>query len=104
MEGRVAQRQRSPFPLSTLVINVTGSAVLGGLIGAITRGALSSTIGTWVGAGFIGGYTTFSTFTYETVRLIEDGAWNYVAWNLVLSGPLSFGAAALTYLLARCRV
>ena len=101
LEGQIAPRQRSPFPLSTLIINVTGSAALGALVGAVTRGLVSSDLGTWIGTGFIGGYTTFSTFTYETVRLIEDGGWNYVAWNLILSGPLSFGAAGLTYVLVR---
>lgn len=101
LEGQIAPRQRSPFPLSTLIINITGSAALGLLVGAVTKGLVSSTLGTWLGTGFLGGYTTFSTFTYETVRLIEDAGWNYVAWNLVLSGPLSFGAAGLTYVLMR---
>ncbi|MGH2709282.1 MAG: hypothetical protein ACRDJK_13460 [Actinomycetota bacterium] len=44
------------------------------------------------------GYTTFSTFIYETVRLLEDRAWRYAAWNLLLSGPLSFSAGALGYI------
>jgi fluoride ion exporter CrcB/FEX len=43
----------------------------------------------WAGTGFPGAYTTFSTFTLETVRLLEDGAWQYAAWNLALSGPLA---------------
>lgn len=103
VEGAVAPWQRSPFPLSTLLVNVSGSALLGAVIAAVGRGWLDSSVGTWAGTGFVGGYTTFSTFTYETVRLIEDRAWNYAAWNLVLSGPLSFAAAATTYLLVRGR-
>jgi CrcB protein len=51
--------------------------------------------------GVIGGFTTFSTFTYETLRLIEDGAWRYAGMNLLLSGPLSFAAARLGYLVTR---
>jgi CrcB protein len=103
LEGVVAPRQRSPFPLSTLVVNVTGSAALGLIVGLASRGTLSSQWTTWVGTGLVGGYTTFSTFTYETVRLIESGAWTYAAWNVALSGPLSFGVAAVAYLLSRGR-
>lgn len=86
LEGAVSQRQRSPFPLSTLIINVSGSTVLGAFVGSVTRSWIDPSIAVWVGTGFIGGYTTFSTFTYETVRLIKDGAWNYVGWNLLLPG------------------
>jgi CrcB protein len=93
--------QPSPSPLSTLVIDVSGSALLGILAGFLTRGAVSPTTSAWVGTGFLGGYTTFLTFTYEAVRLIEDGAWRYVALNVLLSGPLCFVAAAVTYLPAR---
>jgi hypothetical protein len=44
---------------------------------------------TLVGTGFLGAYTTFSTSTFETLRLLEDGAWRYAIWKLMLSGPLS---------------
>lgn len=100
VEGVIAPRQQSPFPLSTLVVNVSGSTLLGALIGAATGGHVPTTLLDWLGTGFLGGYTTFSTFTYETVRLIEDGAWRYVAWNVALSGPLCFTGAAAAYLLA----
>ena len=101
IEGIVAQHHRSPFPLSTLIVNVSGSALLGGIAGALSRGTLPADLGVWLGAGIVGGYTTFSTFTYETLRLAEDGAWRYVGWNLALSGPLSFAAAGITYVLAK---
>jgi CrcB protein len=54
-----------------------------------------------VGTGFLGAYTTFSTFTFETLRLLEDGAWRYAAWNLGLSGPLSFAGALMAFLAVR---
>jgi CrcB protein len=101
VEGVISERQRSPFPLSTLVINVSGSAVLGVIAGLLARGALPADAALWLGTGVVGGYTTFSTFTYETLRLVEDGAWRYVAWNVALSGPLSFAAAGATYLIAK---
>jgi fluoride exporter len=103
VDGLVSKRQRSPFPLGTLAINVSGSALLGLVVGLATRGSLSTTAALWLGTGLIGGYTTFSTFTYETLRLIEDRAWGYAAWNVALSGPLSFAAAAATYLFAKGR-
>ncbi len=101
VEGVIAPRQRSPFPLSTLVVNLVGSFALGLLVGAATAGHVSATWLTFVGTGVIGGFTTFSTFTYETVQLIEDGAWRYVGWNLLLSGPPAFLVAGLGYWIAR---
>jgi CrcB protein len=101
LEGLIAPRQRTPFPVSTLVVNVTGSVVLGALVGSSTGDRSSGALTTWAGMGFVGGYTTFSTFTYETLRLIEDRAWRYALWNLLLSGPLSFAGAGVAYLVAR---
>jgi len=101
LEGGIAQRQQSPFPLSTLVINVSGSIALGVLVGLVVANDLASGVLVWGGTGFLGGYTTFSTFTYETLRLIEDDAWRYAAMNVLLSAPLSFGGAGLAYLLVR---
>ncbi|MFN2489252.1 MAG: CrcB family protein [Actinomycetota bacterium] len=101
LEGVIAQRQRTPFPLSTLIINVSGSVLLGAIVGAVLSGSLPKSTLTWAGTGFCGGYTTFSTLTYETVRLIEDSAWRYCAWNIALSGPLSFLGAGATYLLLK---
>jgi CrcB protein len=96
VEGLIAPRQRGPFPLSTLVVNVLGSAALGALAGA-THGAVPLP----AGAGFLGAFTTFSTFTYETVRLMEEGSWRYAAWNVALTAPLSFAAAGVGFLLGR---
>lgn len=98
LEGVIAPRQRTPFPLSTLVINVTGSTALGLLVGAV---GLSAGVVPLLGTGFLGGYTTFSTFTYENMQLVQDRAWRYVAWNVVLSGSLSFAGAAAGYALMR---
>ncbi len=100
LEGVIASRQRSPFPLSTLVVNVSGSFFLGVLVGLGLAGRLPDLWLIWGGAGFLGAFTTFSTFTYEMAQLIEDRAWRYATWNLILVGPLSFGAAAAGYLLA----
>jgi fluoride exporter len=101
IEGVIAPRQRSPFPLSTLVVNVAGSFALGLLVGAGVAGDVSDGWLRFGAIGVIGGFTTFSTFTYETLRLIEDGAWRFAGLNLLASGPLAFAAAGLGYLIAR---
>ncbi len=80
---------------------MTGSSALGVLVGATAGSGAAPALVTWAGAGFLRGFTTFSTFTYETVRLIGDGAWRYVIWNLALSGPLAFAAAGLRYAIFR---
>jgi CrcB protein len=74
LEGLIAPRQQSPFPLSTLIVNVSGSFLLGGLVALVIAGRLPDSSPIWGGAGFLGAFTTFSTFTYETVQLIEEPA------------------------------
>jgi fluoride exporter len=101
LDRAIATRLASPFPLGTLVINVTGSIALGALLGWAARHQLPSSMLAWAGTGFLGAYTTFSTFTFETVRLLEDGAWRYAAWNILLSGPLSFAGALAAFLAVR---
>lgn len=90
-------RSNSPFPYGTLTVNVTGSAALGALTAAALAGLVPSGVLAWAGVGFFGGYTTFSTFTYDTLRLLESRAFTYAALNIALSGPLSFAAAAATF-------
>jgi fluoride exporter len=99
LDGVIARRQTTPFPLSTLVINVSGSTMLGLVVAAMLNGDLPPVAQVWIVSGFFGGYTTFSTFVYETLRLVESESWRQAFWNVALSGPLSFGGAALTYLL-----
>ena len=101
LDRAIATRQTGPFPLGTLVINVSGSIALGLLLGLAVAHQLPSSVVTLVGTGFLGAYTTFSTFTFETLRLLEDGAWRYAAWNLLLSGPLSFTGALVAFLAVR---
>jgi CrcB protein len=60
------------FPAGTFTVNVIGSLVLGGVAGAVHAGA-PTWLATLVGTGFCGALTTFSTFGYETIRLLEEG-------------------------------
>lgn len=97
--GLIETRSRSPFPKGTLTVNVLGSFLLGALVGMTLSGRLPDSALVWGGTGFLGAFTTFSTFVYETLQLLEDQAWSYAMWNLLLSGPLSFAAAAIGYVL-----
>jgi len=72
LEGYVQRRARRAFPLGTLVVNVSGSLVLGFLTGLALYHAFPATPKTVLGTGFCGAYTTFSTFAYETVHLAEE--------------------------------
>lgn len=88
IDRAVNSRHDSVFPWGTLTVNVIGSAILGGLVGASVNGTVSAIVGT----GFCGALTTYSTFGYETVRLAEDGAYLYAAANVL--GSLAAGLTA----------
>lgn len=65
-------RGGSTFPWATLGVNVVGSLVLGGTAAAASAGSVPAWVLVLVGTGLCGGLTTFSTFGYETVRLVEE--------------------------------
>jgi CrcB protein len=73
LDGVVQDRTEGAFPWGTFVINVTGSLLLGLITGAALYHAFPNTPKVWLGTGFCGAYTTFSTFTFETIRLLEEG-------------------------------
>jgi fluoride exporter len=99
LDGYVQSRAPDGIPVGTLVINVTGSLVLGFLTGLALYHAFPATPKTVLGTGFCGAYTTFSTFTYETVRLAEErelsGAFKYLIASLVL--PALAAAAGMAF-------
>ena len=77
------------FPWGTLLINVSGSLVLAFVYGSLEGTAAAPAWRAFLGVGILGGYTTFSTFSYESVRLLQDGEWArallYVAGSVILS-------------------
>lgn len=89
------------YPLGTLVINVTGSFLLGLTIGLAEHHGLSPRVATVLGAGFAGGYTTLSTFAWETVDLAAFGRRRAALGYAVLSAGLGLAAAAAGLGLAR---
>lgn len=85
----------SVLPWGTLVVNVAGSLVLGAVAAAVAAGTWPPWVLTFVGIGFCGALTTFSTFGYETLRLVEDGAALEALGNVLLSVVLAFGGCLL---------
>ena len=74
------------FPAGTLIVNLTGCFLLGLLATYfLERTSLSSEVRTMVTVGFLGAYTTFSTFEYETLELFNDGQWHYALLNIGVS-------------------
>ena len=101
--GTVLSRVAPSFPVATFVINVTGSFVLGFFLTiAAERVVLGPHIRLAIAVGFIGAYTTFSTFEYETLRLAEERGMVWALMNVILSVVVGFmavwGAMAIAHL------
>jgi CrcB protein len=86
-------RHDSVFPWGTFAVNVAGCLILGLLTGAVAAGAAGSHLQLLIGTGLCGALTTYSTFSYETLRLTETGARFYAAVNVVASLAAGLGAA-----------
>ncbi|MFE2987743.1 fluoride efflux transporter CrcB [Streptomyces sp. NPDC059262] len=89
----VQTRHDSVFPWGTFTVNVCGSLVLGLLTGAVAAGAASPQVQLLIGTGLCGALTTYSTFSYETLRLGEDGARLFAVANVAASVTAGLGAA-----------
>ncbi|GAA1064523.1 fluoride efflux transporter CrcB [Streptomyces asiaticus] len=89
----VQTRHDSVFPWGTFLVNVVGCLVLGLLTGAAAEGAASQRLQLLLGTGLCGALTTYSTFSFETVRLAEEGARLFAVANVVLSLVVGVGAA-----------
>lgn len=102
LDSLVSARWPAPLPVGTVIINVTGSLLLGLLTGwALTQAALAATEDTFsvplaiLGTGFLGGYTTFSSASVEAARLIRSGRGLGASIHAVGMLVLGFAAAAL---------
>lgn len=92
IDRAVQSRHGSPMPWGTFTVNVVGSLALGVLTGAAAAGGLPAAAGPLLATGLCGALTTYSTFGYETVRLLTEGPLRYGVLNVVAS--VSAGVAA----------
>lgn len=91
----VQRRSRSSVPVGTVAVNFSGALLLGVLTGLLADHRIATEIGLLAGTGFCGAFTTFSTMTFEAIRLVEEAAWRAAAGYLgvILAGGIA--AAAL---------
>ena len=101
LDQAIQTRRESAFPLGTWTINVTGSLLLGVVLGAATFGPGSPEVVALAGTGFCGGFTTYSTFGFETVRLAEDGSYLEAGLNIASSLVVGLVAALVGWYLAQ---
>jgi CrcB protein len=102
VSGAVQRLLGTLFPVGTLLVNLTGSFLLGLLLRyAVETPTLTPELRAFLTVGFCGGYTTFSTFSYETMMLLEHGEWARGGLYAALSVALSLVATALGFLAAR---
>lgn len=89
----VQSRHDTEFPWGTMTVNVVASLVLGLLTGAVLAGAASHNLQALLGTGFCGALSTYSTFSYQSLRLVEQGALRTAVANVTLSVVAAVGAA-----------
>lgn len=94
IDATVTDRAGAVFPWGTLIVNTAGSLLAGLVVGVALEGGL----GVPLLVGFLGGFTTFSTFAYETLQLVREGVGQAAAWNIA-ANVLGGSAAALVGLL-----
>lgn len=89
----IQNRVGPDFPWGTFVINVTGSFLIGIVLGLVNAGTLSAEARLFLAVGVLGGYTTFSSFSYETLELLGDGNIQAFLFNAI--GQLVAGLLAV---------
>lgn len=105
LSGAVHRASRGEFAWGTLTVNVAGSLLLGFLLEfALGSDRVTPEWRAAIGIGFLGAFTTFSTFSYETVRYIQDGDWVLAAANVSANIVLCLAACAAGIHAARWRL
>jgi CrcB protein len=100
VHAAVQSRTASRFPYGTVVVNLTGSFALGLLVGLVTYQGLDADVRVVIGTGFLGAYTTFSSYSYDTLGLAESGETRAALVNAVGSVVVGLLAAGAGFVLA----
>jgi CrcB protein len=103
MSAALARGTGSPAPLPTAIVNITGCAIAGLLLGAIAAGRLPLTVDqrALIFAGVLGGFTTFSGVGIDTLALVQEGRATTAAANVLLQIVVGLGVLAVAYALVR---
>jgi len=102
LSGWVYELAGERLPWGTLAVNVLGCFALGYVMHvSLATTAISPAWRVAIATGFLGAFTTFSTFSYETVRELERGAWSAAGWNVALNLALGIPATVAGLFLAR---
>jgi CrcB protein len=102
VSGWVLRTLGNAFPYGTLSVNVLGSFLVGALMHVgLSSEAMSPAMRLALITGAMGGFTTFSAFSYETLKLMEDGAWVHVTLNVTVTVMACLGASFIGIALAR---
>lgn len=99
--GSLFDRGEGAFPIGTLIVNIAGSLLLGFLVRWFTDSTMSNELRAGLTVGFCGGFTTFSTFSLETIRMTDSGNWQRAAVYVLASVVLSLVALAAGMAIAR---
>jgi CrcB protein len=102
LDGFVSRRARGAFPWGTFVVNISGAFIIGLIFTLATeRWGLAPWLRSAITIGFLGAYTTFSTFSFETYRLVADRAYGLAAANMLGSCAAGLAAVYVGVVLAR---
>ena len=100
-DSAVQSRHDTVFPWGTLTVNIVASLVLGVVTGAVTAGAASAELQALIGTGLCGALSTYSTFSYESLRLAQQGLRFFAFANVAASVVAGLGAALLSTAIAQ---
>jgi CrcB protein len=102
LSGWLLRALGTAFPYGTFAVNVLGSFLVAVLMYlGIDASMISPTARLALTTGFMGGFTTFSTFSYETLKYLQEEAWGMAAWNAIATVLGSLGACLLGWLCAK---